>query len=97
MLIIQPTPHAVLRTEGGCCCRCYCCLCLLGLVWPFHQVLKAVTAGLFMNAAQYDHTEYDPRAANDSGSNVYRLIRHMQPGEPTGSRTDAHSYLLHQS
>jgi hypothetical protein len=48
------------------------------------QVLKAVTSGLFMNAAQFDHTEYDPRAANDAGSNVYRLLRHMQPGKKLG-------------
>ena len=44
-------------------------------------VLKAVTAGLFMSAAQYDRTEYDPKSANDMGSNVYRLLRHLQPGE----------------
>jgi hypothetical protein len=45
------------------------------------QVLKAVTSGLFMNAAQFDHTECDPRASSDSGSNVYRLLRHMQQGK----------------
>jgi hypothetical protein len=45
------------------------------------QVLKAVTSGLFMNAAQFDHTEYDPRASSDSGSNVYRLLRQMQQGK----------------
>jgi hypothetical protein len=52
--------------------------------WCGLQVLKAVTAGLFMNAAQFDHTEYDPRASSDTGSNVYRLLRHMQPGEGLG-------------
>lgn len=50
---------------------CWCCL----------QVVKAITAGMFMNAAQYDRTEYDPRKANDAGSNVYRLLRHIQPRE----------------
>lgn len=43
------------------------------------QVLKAVTAGLFMNAAQYQCTEYNPTKTNDAGSNVYRLLRHVQP------------------
>jgi hypothetical protein len=44
-------------------------------------VLKAITAGLFMDAAQYDHTAYDPTRTNDAGSNVYRLLRHVQPRE----------------
>lgn len=55
---------------------------LIDLQWHcLCQVLKAVTAGLFLNAAQFDHAEYDPKRTNDSGSNVYRLLRHMQPGE----------------
>lgn len=45
------------------------------------QVVKAITAGLFMNAAQYQCTEYDPTKTNDAGSNVYRLLRHVQPRE----------------
>uniref|UniRef100_A0A383W704 RNA helicase n=1 Tax=Tetradesmus obliquus TaxID=3088 RepID=A0A383W704_TETOB len=57
------------------------------------KVLKAVTAGLFMNAAQFDHTEYDPRASSDAGSNVYRLLRHMQPGRPLKLRIHASSVL----
>jgi len=63
---------------GCCCCAVLCCavLCCVSL-----QVLKAITAGLFMNAAQYDHTEYDPKRTNDAGSNVYRLLRHVQPRE----------------
>jgi hypothetical protein len=42
-------------------------------------VCKAITCGLFMNATQFDHTQYDPTRANDAGSNVYRLLRHVQP------------------
>ncbi|KAF6259921.1 putative DEAH [Scenedesmus sp. NREL 46B-D3] len=57
------------------------------------KVLKAVTAGLFMNAAQFDHTEYDPRASSDSGSNVYRLLRHMQRDRPLKLRIHASSVL----
>lgn len=45
------------------------------------QVVKAITCGLFMNAAQYVRTEYDPAKTNDAGSNVYRLLRHVQPRE----------------
>jgi hypothetical protein len=41
-------------------------------------VLKAAAAGLFLNAAQYDRTEYNP--LRDSGRHVYRLIRHVQTG-----------------
>jgi hypothetical protein len=57
------------------------------------QVLKGITAGLFMNAAQYQCTEYDPTKTNDAGSNVYRLLRHVQPRkclpETTSSRTSS--------
>lgn len=45
------------------------------------QVVKAITCGLFMNAAQYVRTEYNPAKTNDAGSNVYRLLRHVQPRE----------------
>eukprot|EP00878_Enallax_costatus_P030149 GHUV01032806.1.p1 GENE.GHUV01032806.1~~GHUV01032806.1.p1 ORF type:complete len:134 (+),score=34.30 GHUV01032806.1:388-789(+) len=57
-------------------------------------VLKAVTAGLFMNAAQHDRTEYDPRSTNAMGSNVYRLLRHLQPGRPLKLRIHASSVLV---
>jgi hypothetical protein len=42
--------------------------------------LKAAAAGLFLNAAQYERTEYN--ALRDSGRHVYRLIRHVQTGGP---------------
>lgn len=44
------------------------------------QVRRAVTAGLFMNAAQYSSTEYDAASASDPGTNVYRLLRHIAAG-----------------
>ena len=54
-------------------------------------VLRAATAGMFMNAAYYDSTEYDPRLANDSGTHVYRLIRLGKTGKFKGLYTDLSS------
>lgn len=72
----------------GPCVHCFPSRLRTTPLWRFYwlygtllQVVKAITAGLFMNAAQYDHTEYDPKKANDAGSNVYRLLRHVQPRE----------------
>lgn len=41
---------------------------------------RAITEGLFLNAAVFDHTEYNPLAPEgDPGTNVYRLVRHTDP------------------
>ncbi|KAF8058346.1 DEAH9 [Scenedesmus sp. PABB004] len=57
------------------------------------KVLKAVTVGLALNAAQFATTQYDPTAPADAGSNVYRLLRHVTPGVPLKLRIHASSVL----
>ena len=42
---------------------------------------KALTAGLFMNAAKLVDTAYDPRQPNSAGINTYRIVRSTGPGE----------------
>jgi ATP-dependent RNA helicase DDX35 len=51
-------------------------------------LVAAIAAGYFANAAEYDRTEYDPRAADRdaAGTHVYRLLRHpvTAPGYASG-------------
>lgn len=44
-------------------------------------VCKALTAGLFMNAAKLVDTAYDTRQPNSAGINTYRIVRSTGPGE----------------
>lgn len=48
---------------------------------------KAMTAGMFLNAAAYVGTEYDPlKPQDDPGTHVYRLLRlPLPPGAAQGS------------
>lgn len=52
-------------------------------------LLSSIAAGMFSNAAQYERTEYDPRAADDPGTHVYQLLRHTKAGERSRARAGA--------
>jgi hypothetical protein len=49
--------------------------------FDLQSFLAAIAAGMFFNAARFARTDYDPRAANDAGTHVYRLLRHTKQGE----------------
>lgn len=55
--------------------------------------IKAVAAGFFMSAAQFERTEYDARHPQDGGTHVYRLLRHTRDGAPPKLRVHASSAL----
>ena len=61
-------------------------------------LLKAVTKGLFLNAARFDRVDYDPLALDgDHGNNVYRLIRTLPSGNEVMRLRIHRSSVLHRS
>jgi ATP-dependent RNA helicase DDX35 len=59
---------------------------------------KTISKGLFLNAACFDHLEYDPLSLEgDHGTNVYRLIRPIPSGQEAVRLRIHKSSVLHRS
>ncbi|KIZ07684.1 ATP-dependent RNA helicase DDX35 [Monoraphidium neglectum] len=61
--------------------------------FDLQSFLAAIAAGMFFNAARFARTDYDPRAANDAGTHVYRLLRHTKQDAPLQLRIHSSSVL----
>lgn len=66
-----------------------------------HGVLQALLAGFFLNACQYQTTEYDRLKADDRGTHVYAMLRVAHAPQAGGAAVaarlavDASSVLAH--